>query len=236
MTTASREDWKRLESLLIELRRKAEAHPSQYHPDKALGHLDRAIALIQPYLDHPENAGNRLFRELIDILEQFGSHYMHFPEGDYLLPPLRYVQETVVAMWSGKELPESPKPPRRPGRPRGSRKKGIPVPDPLGILEGLTDGRLFDPLLSSLQAAREDEPEPPTAGESMEGQVRVYITLLEQAYKVAPCASCRGKVESALVAAYVYQEIQRSGKSVEQITEDDLDRIRKEVKERLNTL
>lgn len=223
MREVAREEWKKLLDLISNLQDAIQATTVE-DKGRMMARASDAYALIAR--TPPANIGRRIIAEVRREIEGV-KHYYTLNPGPGADEAAKKALETLAHL-AGIE--------NQMFGPGLGRTKAIPIPDPLGILEGLTDGRFFDPLLSSLQAAREDEPEPPTAGESMEGQVRVYITLLEQAYKVAPCASCRGKVESALVAAYVYQEIQRSGKSVEQITEDDLDRIRKEVKERLNTL
>ncbi len=136
----------------------------------------------------------------------------------------------------------------------------IPFPDPLGILMEISGGRIYDPLMQALQiqiATDERILKEKTEGyETLDGEppidvekvwvkkdraimgevlteVDEYVEHLKKAYRVAPCPGCRKLVESALVGAEVYREMEKTGKTVDEVKKDVED-IRKRVMEELH--
>jgi hypothetical protein len=119
--------------------------------------------------------------------------------------------------------------------------KGIPFPDPLGVLENITDGAVYDPIMQGMQIKKEADtatesllPEDRTEMEvAIRKDVDDYVMYLRKAYAAAPCPGCKKLVESALVGAEVYREMERTGKSVKEVKED-VENIRKRVMEELH--
>jgi len=105
-----------------------------------------------------------------------------------------------------------------------SGKFQIPVPDPLGLLEKITeDGpvQLFDPLVP-----RETEPE--LSGD----QVEMYTHHLEQALKHAPCPGCKKVVMGGLTTAEIFKYMEETGLAAKDIDEAEIEKIKKHVKEK----
>ncbi len=124
--------------------------------------------------------------------------------------------------------------------------KGIPFPDPFGVLENITDGLLFDPIMQGVEIkARADTAirAADTVGAPAEAQrdiaiairkdVDEYVTHLKKAYLAAPCPGCKKLVESALVGAEVYREMEKTGKTASEV-KGDIEAIRKRVMEELH--
>jgi len=119
--------------------------------------------------------------------------------------------------------------------------KGIPFPDPFGVLENITDGFLYDPIMQGAEIKKETtsltESVPSEARPEMEVAIRKdvddYVKYLRKAYVAAPCPGCKKLVESALVGAEVYREMERTGKTVKEVKED-VENIRKRVMEELH--
>lgn len=109
----------------------------------------------------------------------------------------------------------------------------IPAPDPLGILELITGGRFYDPLLSVLKVKEQGVP---VTG--FDGQVDRYLQHLYKAYQTAPCNGCKTLVESAIVGAEVYRTMQAEGLTPEQLRADEtrINEIKEKVKQQLNTM
>jgi hypothetical protein len=177
-------------------------------------------------------------------------------------------------------------------------KRGLPFPDPFGLLEALTDGAFFDPILSrpqsqqspeqralqgllegsevelqrledqyerTLKAIKDEMTNPQFAHSyaqqhlktledtikmlkiqvrqlrrqtapdllSMDQRVQAYVDLLKDAYAVAPCVGCKRLVESAIVGARVYQDMEREGMRRSEMDQSEIDRIKREVSEDL---
>lgn len=116
----------------------------------------------------------------------------------------------------------------------------FPIPDPLGILEDMTDGTFFDPVAHSLSRAVGPPRPPPTPVDTTlvppdlipeDMKVTRYIDLLREAHRIAPCKGCKGLVESALTGAMVYQKMQETGLTAEDIKKEPgtLEMIKKQV-------
>lgn len=149
--------------------------------------------------------------------------------------------------------------------------RGIPFPDPLGILENITGGILFDPVMQGAEIKKEaekqyevesrksftniednipyfaesDEETQKELIEMNEGETKQisdkafmsgvdkYVIHLKAAHRSAPCPGCKKLVESALVGAEVYREMERSGKTANEV-KNDVENIRKRVMEELH--
>jgi len=123
---------------------------------------------------------------------------------------------------------------------RESERQRIPVPDPFGILESLTNGTFYDPvraMMSQPVFGREEEKAigPPPDLLPEEERIDRYIKLLEQAYQVAPCKGCQALVESAITGAEVYREMEQAGMTAEQVRGDEefMKSVREMVSKRL---
>jgi hypothetical protein len=104
----------------------------------------------------------------------------------------------------------------------------LPLPDPLGILEDLSGGRVVDPLRLAKEM-RESKDDPNLAA----AQVGKYVHHLEQAYLHAPCSGCVSLTESALVGAEIYRRMEEKGVTKEEVKENELDDVRGSVRARL---
>lgn len=107
----------------------------------------------------------------------------------------------------------------------------IPVPDPLGILGQLTKNmpvQLYDPV-SSAGEIKESSVKDKSY---IDDQIKMYKHHLEQALRYAPCPGCRKLVISALVGVEIYREMDDKGLGRDDITDEEVNRIRKEVEMR----
>lgn len=124
--------------------------------------------------------------------------------------------------------------------------KGIPFPDPFGVLENITDGLLFDPLMQGVEIkskadAARGAAQAINAPEEVQKDIAItirkdvdeYVSHLKKAYLSAPCPGCKKLVESALVGAEVFREMERTGKTASEV-KDDIENIRKRVMEELH--
>jgi hypothetical protein len=116
----------------------------------------------------------------------------------------------------------------------------IPFPDPFGILEDLTDGTFFDPLREVFIAPSRETTVTQPGGVPpdllpMSDQIEKYLGLLTQAYRVAPCKGCQAIVESGIVAAEVYREMEKAGKTAEQVKNDEsfMQGVKEKVQQRI---
>lgn len=107
----------------------------------------------------------------------------------------------------------------------------IPFPDPLGILESITNGIVVDPVASAREIKEEKG-----GNDLFDQQVNEYIFHLESAYRVAPCPGCIRLVESALVAAEVYKRMETMGVTADVIKDAEIDGIRGKVRQRIKSL
>lgn len=110
----------------------------------------------------------------------------------------------------------------------------IPIPDPLGILAAISkDGpvEFFDPLnlAKEMVEGREKEQEKDFSASYVEDKVDKYVGALEEALRYSPCPGCRTLVESALIGAEIYRRMEREGKKKEDISQEEVERIRKEI-------
>ena len=109
----------------------------------------------------------------------------------------------------------------------------IPVPDPLGLLEDLTEGapvQLFDPFIPRVPHTRGDEPEPEP--ELSGDQTEMYTHHLEQALRYAPCPGCKKVVMGGLTTAEVYKRMEETGMSVKEMEGAEIEKIKQHVKEK----
>jgi len=107
-----------------------------------------------------------------------------------------------------------------------SGKLRIPVPDPFGILEDLTEGapvQLFDPIIP-----REMEKEEPLSGD----QVEMYTHHLEQALRHAPCPGCKKVVIGGLTSAEIFKRMEETGMSVKEMDDAEIEKIKQFVKDK----
>jgi hypothetical protein len=104
----------------------------------------------------------------------------------------------------------------------------LPLPDPLGILEGLSGGRVVDPLRLAREMREAEGDRDPAAA-----QVETYVHHLEQAYLHAPCPGCVSLTESALVGAEIYKRMEEKGMTKAEVKDGELDEIRESVRARL---
>lgn len=114
----------------------------------------------------------------------------------------------------------------------------IPFPDPLGVLKELTKGmpvETFDPLKNAgemFRRGREGSVLKEDSNDYVDEQVRMYKYHVQEALKHAPCPGCRKIQISALVAVRIYEEMVKGGKKREEFTQDEIDRIKKEIEEK----
>ena len=109
-----------------------------------------------------------------------------------------------------------------------SGKARFPIPDPLGILESITQDapvQLFDPITSHEPA--KDEP-PELTGD----QVEMYTYHLEQALRHAPCPGCKKIVMGGLTTAKIYEHMEDTGLSAKDIDGAQIEKIKSDVKEK----
>jgi len=101
--------------------------------------------------------------------------------------------------------------------------EAFPIFDPFGFIEDLTGGAFFDPVAKAIRSpARETTPSgPPPDLMPEEMKINRYIDLLTQAYRVAPCKGCQSLVESAITGAEVYREMQKTGKTADEVKGDE---------------
>ncbi len=115
--------------------------------------------------------------------------------------------------------------------PVSEKRARLPLPDPFGLLEDLSGGRVVDPL----RLAREMR-EAKGSGDPAADQVAKYVYHLEQAYLFAPCLGCMSLTESALVGAEIYKQMEENGMTKEEVKDAELDAIRDRVRARLTTM
>ncbi len=115
----------------------------------------------------------------------------------------------------------------------------IPVPDPLGLLGDLTKDMpvvLFDPLKDAgemEQAKQESVVREDRGKESIvDTKIRNYTFHLQEALKSAPCPGCRQLVISALVGVEIYKMMEQEGRSREEFTDDEIQKIKREIEEK----
>ena len=104
----------------------------------------------------------------------------------------------------------------------------LPIPDPLGIIESITEGapvQLFDPITSQ-ESSKDISPE--LSGD----QVEMYTYHLEQALRHAPCPGCRKMVMGGLTTAQIYQHMEDTGLSAKDIDDAEIEKIKRNVKEK----
>lgn len=104
----------------------------------------------------------------------------------------------------------------------------LPVPDPLGLLEDLTDGgpvQLYDPLVPREMVT---DPEEVLTGD----QVEMYTHHLEQALRHAPCPGCKKVVMGGLTTAEIFKYMEETGMSAKDIGDDVIEKIKQHVKEK----
>lgn len=105
----------------------------------------------------------------------------------------------------------------------------IPVPDPLGLLEDLTEGapvQLFDPLIQ--RETVKDVREEPLTGD----QTEMYTHHLEQALRYAPCPGCKTVVIGGLTSAEIFKRMEETGMSVKEMDNAEIKKIKQYVKEK----
>lgn len=119
----------------------------------------------------------------------------------------------------------------------------IPVPDPLGILGDLTKDMpvvLFDPLKDAKEiekAKQESEVrEEPNKESIVDTRIEKYEYHLREAYKVAPCSGCKNLVQSALVGVRIYKQMESGNRKREDFTDDEIQKIKEQVRKDLETL
>lgn len=111
----------------------------------------------------------------------------------------------------------------------------IPFPDPLGILNTLTKDapiELFDPFVTAMQIQKETAVAPPDEPSYVDGKIGKYKYHLEQALINSPCAGCKALTTAALVGVNIYEEMVKSGKTRDEFTDEEIERIRREVEAR----
>ncbi|MFH0904245.1 MAG: hypothetical protein V1854_03545 [Methanobacteriota archaeon] len=115
----------------------------------------------------------------------------------------------------------------------------IPVPDPFGILGDLTKDMpvvLFDPLKNAREmekAKQESEVrEEPSKESIIDTKIRNYTFHLQEALKYAPCPGCRQLVISALVGVEIYKMMEQEGRTREEFTEEEIQKIKREIEEK----
>lgn len=109
-----------------------------------------------------------------------------------------------------------------------SEKARFPVPDPLGILESITQDapvQLFDPI-TSREAAKEDPSD--LTGD----QIEMYNYHLEQALRHAPCPGCKKMVMGGLTTAKIFEHMEDTGLSAKDIDDAQIEKIKSDVKEK----
>ena len=113
-------------------------------------------------------------------------------------------------------------------RDANEKRARIPLPDPLGLLEDLSGGRVVDPLRLAKEMRDAKEGRDPA-----DDQVDLYVHHLEQAYLHAPCPGCVSLTESALVGAEIYRRMEEKGVTKEEVKDKELDDVRESVRTRL---
>lgn len=108
----------------------------------------------------------------------------------------------------------------------------LPVPDPFGVLGEITKDMpvvLFDPI----KDARDMDESVHESGENfVDAKIKNYEFHLQQALKFAPCPGCRKLVISALVGVEIYKMMEMQGKTREEITENEIQRIKTEIEQK----
>lgn len=119
---------------------------------------------------------------------------------------------------------------------RDQKRRGlIPIPDPLGLFTGISQGFFFDPLLNARELEHENggaKVEAPVP--NRDDRIDAYVNALKRAYDLAPCSGCKKLVRSALVGAKVYQKMLGSGLSADEVKGEALEQIQKDVEKELN--
>lgn len=108
-----------------------------------------------------------------------------------------------------------------------SGKIRFPFPDPLGLLESLTEDapvQLFDPLVPRETV----NDEPVLSG----NQTEMYTHHLEQALRHAPCPGCKKVVMGGLTSAEIFKYMEETGMSAKDIDDEVIEKIKQHVKEK----
>ena len=108
-----------------------------------------------------------------------------------------------------------------------AEKVRLPVPDPFGILEDLTEDasvQLFDPFVPHEKV----KDEPTLSGD----QVQMYTHHLEQALRHAPCPGCKKVVIGGLTTAEIFKYMEETGLSAKNIDDAVIEKIKQNVKEK----
>jgi len=117
----------------------------------------------------------------------------------------------------------------------------IPIPDPLGILGDLTKDMpvvLFDPLkdageMEQAKAKQEAEVREDGGRESIvDTKIRNYTHHLQEALKFSPCPGCRSLIISALVGTEIFKRMEQLGMKREDFTDDEIQRIKREIEQK----
>lgn len=110
--------------------------------------------------------------------------------------------------------------------PQRSGKAGMRILSNIMPQDGILPGKKkLDSTPKSTGVAESD-------GSGFDDQESKYIHFLEKALENAPCPGCKKLVESALVGGKVYQRMIVTGKSANQIKQEEIDEIRQGVKEK----
>ncbi len=228
MSARSPLDFNRLYDFIGVVKKEISDNDDTDRKPRAMNQVNLAWSLTKPYLNHPENAGYRYFRDMRGFLETLHTLYL-YDDVVRIRPQIRDAIDELTrleAQFSGAKRMETAH--------ADVKRKGLPFPDPLGILEGLTGGAFFDPVLSGRP---KDEPAPATGTDAGEADPHgTYVWHLEQAYRLAPCNGCRKIVESGLVAAEIVRITEETGKTVEQVKDEEIDAIKAKIKQRVEVI
>lgn len=113
----------------------------------------------------------------------------------------------------------------------------IPVPDPFGLLGDLTKDMpvvLFDPLKNA--GEMEHEKQESVVREDKEDivdkKIRKYTYHLQEALKFSPCPGCRQLIISALVGVEIYKMMEQEGRTREEFTDEEIQKIKREIEQK----
>lgn len=79
---------------------------------------------------------------------------------------------------------------------------------------------------------KENVPAPKQQRSFIDDKIDRYRAALQEAMRNAPCGGCKRLVLSALVGLAIFEAMSESGKSREDISDADIDRIKKEVEQK----
>ena len=115
----------------------------------------------------------------------------------------------------------------------------IPIPDPLGLLGDLTRDMpvvLFDPLKNAgeMEKSKEESQAREDKGKEdiVEQKIRNYTFHLQEALKFSPCPGCRALIISALVGVEIYKMMEQEGRTREDFTDEEIQRIKQTIEEK----